>query len=536
MTDDTQRPSLVWFRDDLRTTDHAALSRAAERGPVVGLYVLEELPRRGDDEEADSPAPGPRPLGAASKWWLHHSLHALTDGLSALGIELIVTAGDPRDVVPRIAADLDVSAVAWHRRYAPGARGLDAAVEARLPDTVHVAAHQGYLLTEPSDVATKQGHPYKVFTPFSRAAAGALDPESMSESAGTGQRPHGRGVSDGALRAAHDAIDALALTPDHPTRPDPDWTAGLAAHWTPGERGAHERLADFLARLETGLSHQDRKIARDGLVDRYADGRDFMAVDATSRLSPHLRFGEISPRRAWDAIAAAVEADEISAADGDAFHKELLWRDFAWHRRHHLPTLDTANTRPAFDAFPWAWLPGELDDARAAGRDPRDAATDAGDSTGTAGADGAGAPHLDALSAWRRGETGIDVVDAGMRELWATGYMHNRVRMIVGSLLTKNLGIHWRHGEEWFWDTLVDADEASNPFNWQWVAGCGDDAAPYFRIFNPQTQAAKFDPTGAYVHRWVPEAGAADGREPIVDLRQSRLDALAAYEFVKATG
>lgn len=555
MTAHDARPALVWFRDDLRTTDHAALAWAAGHGPVVGLFIAENLP---DDEpateEPGSPALGPRPLGGASRWWLHHSLHALAADLADLGIELIVESGDPRDIVPRLAADLDAATVTWHRRYGPGARALDAAVKATLSDSGDgghepartVASHPGYLLNEPWEVRTKQDGAFKVYTPFSRASAEALTGPDAADDAPDGS-PRGRGVTAEQLHATRAAIDALALTPSHPSRPEPDWTSGLGQRWSPGERGAHERLADFLLRLGEGVSPADRRISADGVEHRYADGRDYMALDSTSRLSPHLRFGEISPRRAWAAVAEAVETGDIDAEDGNTLHKELLWRDFAWHRHFHLPALATANTRPTFDAFPWSWQPGELDHAIHSGRDPRgDGARgvdpdhgpdprdhDHGPDSRDHG-DGAARDHLPALSAWRRGETGIALVDAGMRELWESGYVHNRVRMVAGSLLTKNLGIHWRHGEEWFWETLVDADEASNPFNWQWVAGCGDDAAPYFRIFNPETQAKKFDPESVYVRRWVPEFGTADYPAPIVDLKKSRASALDAYEFVKS--
>lgn len=259
------------------------------------------------------------------------------------------------------------------------------------------------------------------------------------------------------------ASASIACSWPEPT--EPEWAASLAAHWTPGEAGARGRLAQLdLANC--------------------AEERDIPALNATSLLSPHLRFGEVSPREVWFAAAEEPECAK--------FHSELLWRDFAWHRLYHLPNLATENVREKFDRFDWSW------------DDPR-------------------------LKDWQAGTTGFPLIDAGMRELWATGYMHNRVRMVVGSFLTKNLGIHWRLGEEWFWDTLVDADAASNPFNWQWVAGCGDDAAPFFRIFNPETQAQRFDPKGRYVRRWAPTLSAP----PIVDLKESRQTALDAYAEIK---
>jgi len=267
----------------------------------------------------------------------------------------------------------------------------------------------------------------------------------------------------------HPASDGLAEWELLPT--SPDWASGLRERWEPGERAAKARLREFLA---------------DDAAD-YDRARDEPAAGATSLLSPRLRWGELSPHEVWH---AAVSSD----AQVGGFLSELGWREFAWHTLFHFPDLATKNLRSAFDAFPWPRLRPAM------------------------------------LRAWQHGETGIPLVDAGMRELWTTGFMHNRVRMVVASFLVKNLLIDWRHGEEWFWDTLVDADAASNPFNWQWVAGSGADAAPYFRIFNPELQAKKFDPDGHYVREWAPDATA---RPPIVDLGASRKAALAAYDAVK---
>lgn len=272
--------------------------------------------------------------------------------------------------------------------------------------------------------------------------------------------------------ASAPASDDLADWELLPTRPD--WAAGLRERWTPGEVGARARLREFL-----GEDAAD-----------YDRARDEPAAGATSLLSPRLRWGELSPFQVWH---AAVGSDEPVGG----FLSELGWREFAWHTLFHFPDLATKNLRSAFDAFPWPPL------------------------------------RPTHLRAWQCGETGIALVDAGMRELWATGFMHNRVRMVVASFLVKNLLIDWRRGEEWFWDTLVDADAANNPFNWQWVAGSGADAAPYFRIFNPELQAKKFDADGRYVKEWAPESAA---REPIVDLAASRKAALAAYEAVKRAG
>ncbi|RNE49648.1 cryptochrome/photolyase family protein [Corynebacterium alimapuense] len=459
-------PILVWFRDDLRLHDHAALSWAAERGPVVG-FVIDEDPK----------ITGTRGLGAASRWWRERSLKALADQLASADVPLLRLSGDPLVEIPRLIAETGASAVTWHRRYHAPLCEHDAAIKTRLTaEGVLAKSHPGYLLTEPHQVKTGQNTPYRVFTPFSRKATQLFDaspslpvPPNLS---GPGAQPW----------------------------PEPAavfWASGLAKTWQPGEAGARLRAADFSTR---GAG--------------YAEGRDLPAVNATSGLSPHLRFGEISPRELWELAA------ELPEADGLRFRAELLWRDFAWHRLFHLPDLATHNVRSSFDAFPWKWQEGELERASAGMRDPRRSA----DGTES---------WLSDLGDWRSGTTGIELVDAGMRELWQTGTMHNRVRMVVASLLTKNLGIHWRHGEEWFWETLVDADAASNPFNWQWVAGCGDDAAPYFRIFNPATQQKRFDPEGQYCNHWVPERLTPNYPLPMVDLKDSRAMALAAYEQVK---
>lgn len=431
--------SLMWFRDDLRLHDNQALSLAAEAAslgdaPLVAVVL-------------DEPAyPGTRPLGGASTWWRERSLYALAHDLADYGVELIRAAGDAREEIPRLAAELGATTVTWTRRYHGPLREVDATVKETLSSQgITAASSPGFTLVEPWEVTNGQGQPYKVFTPFSKAAASQV----------AGDEP------EGVPEMGASASSASAW----PKPTEPAWAASLAEHWTPGEAGARERLAQLD-------------------LANYAEERDIPALNATSLLSPHLRFGEVSPREVWFAAAEEPEAAK--------FHSELLWRDFAWHRLYHLPNLATENVREKFDRFDWSW------------DDPR-------------------------LKDWQAGTTGIPLVDAGMRELWTTGYMHNRVRMVVGSFLTKNLGIHWRLGEEWFWDTLVDADAASNPFNWQWVAGCGDDAAPFFRIFNPETQAKRFDPDGEYVRRWAPALSAP----PIVDLKESRQAALDAYAEIK---
>jgi len=449
----TASPSIVWFRDDLRVADHPALHAATERGePVVCVYVL--------DEES----PGIRPLGGAAKWWLHGSLAALAADLERLGARLVLRRGAAERVIRSLADATGAGAVFWNRRYGGPERELDTRLKASLRDDgLDVQSFQGSLLFEPWTIRTGQGTPFSVFTPFWRACLAAPEPRHPLPAPDR---------IEGAV-AAGDRLDDWDLLPT-----DPDWAGGLRATWTPGSGSAHARLAEFLA---------------DDL-DRYASDRDRTDRQVTSRLSPRLRWGELSPFEVWHAAREHGRGSAVAAK----FLSEVGWREFAWHVLFHAPDLATRNWRREFDAFPWPRL------------------------------------HPTALRAWQRGRTGVPLVDAGMRELWATGTMHNRVRMVVASFLTKNLLIDWRRGEEWFWDTLVDADSASNPFSWQWVAGSGADAAPYFRVFNPELQRAKFDPNDEYVRRWVPEFGTDDYPEPIVDLKATRDAALGAYERVKS--
>jgi deoxyribodipyrimidine photo-lyase len=436
---------VVWLRDDLRLADNPALTTAAERGePVVLVYVL--------DEES----PGIRPLGAASRWWLHNSL-------AALGGHVVLRRGAAEDVIPALVAETGAGAVFWNRRYG-AAREIDARLKARMRgEGLDVRSFQANLLVEPWTLTTATGGPYRVFTPFWNAARALPFREPLPEPA----------VDWGTARS--DTLEQWRLLPTAP-----DWAGGLREAWNPGEAGAHERLESF---VEERLAYYHR--------------RDEPAVEATSRLSPHLRFGELSPFQVWERLHGPMSA--AARTNAPKFLSELGWREFNWSILFHLPELAERNYRPAFDAFPWS------------------------------------EPRREELAAWREGRTGIPLVDAGMRELWSTGVMHNRVRMVVASFLVKNLLVDWRVGEQWFWDTLVDADEASNPGNWQWVAGSGADAAPYFRVFNPELQREKFDKDAAYVRRWVPEYGTPAYPEPIVDLANTRRDALAAYDTVRTT-
>ncbi len=459
----TSGPTVVWFRDDLRVADNPALSFAVERGePVAAVFVLDEV------------SPGIRALGGASKWWLQESLSALRRSLAALGIPLILRSGPAADVIRGVVSELHATAVTWNRRYGAAEIAVDAKAKSELRSRgVRVESFAASLLFEPWTITTGTGSPYSVFTPFWHACARANEPRYPIPTP-----PAISGDAARGLRTAEsEALESWSLRPQRP-----DWSQGLRETWTPGEVAAHARLQDFLA---------------DGLDD-YAAGRDTPADAATSRLSPHLRWGEISPHHVWHAVAAVRPGLSPEArASAQRFLTELGWREFAWHVYFHFPELATSNWRAEYDRFPWPRV------------DPR------------------------ALNAWQTGRTGIPLVDAGMRELWHTGTMHNRVRMVVASFLTKNLLIDWREGEAWFWDTLVDVDAASNPFNWQWVAGSGADAAPYFRVFNPELQAKKFDPHSTYIRAHVPELDTEKYPPPIVDLAESRRAALAAHRTMK---
>lgn len=464
--------ALVWLRDDLRLADNPALTAAAEGGqPVAVLYCLDEI------------SPGLRPLGGAARWWLAGALARLSEALAKRGVPLILKRGPAGAVVADVAAALNAQAVHWNRRYDAAGKAVDAELKAGLRARgLTVASHHANLLFEPWDVRTGQGGSYRVFTPFWRFCRGLATP----------RRPLPIPELIGATATLpSDRLDDWGLKPTKP-----DWSGGLAAAWTPGEAGADANLAAFLS----------------GPLAGYAEARDRPAGVTTSRLSPHLRFGEISPFRVWHAVHDALAAGHAPQNDADKFLAEIGWREFSWHLTYHAPHIASENFNPDFDRFPWR------DDAPA-------------------------------LAAWQRGRTGIPLVDAGMRELWATGWMHNRVRMVVASFLTKHLLIDWRQGERWFWDTLVDADLGNNPAGWQWVAGSGADAAPYFRVFNPAGQGEKFDPAGDYIRAWVPElAHLASGDihrpwrlavpprdypAPVIELDRGRERALAAYASLK---
>ncbi len=464
--------AIVWFRRDLRLDDNGALQAALDaHDRIVPLYI--DAP----DEEA------PWAPGAASRWWLHHALAALDRRLAEHGATLHRLRGPSLDALRAVIRASGAVAVHAQRIYEPIAAARDRRVsDALARDGVAMHLASGALLTEPHAVTTGAGTPYRVFTPYWRAARARLQPRTPWTAPA---RLPSRSI-EGSL-----PLEAFALLPS--TR----WDAGFDAAWQPGEAGAQQALDDFLG----------------APLREYAEARDRPDQVGTSRLSPHLHFGEISPNQVAHAVLrSAADLGAGARQAGEAYLRELGWRDFSQYLLHHNPTMADRPLDLRFERFAWV---------------PRD-------------------PH--AQRRWQRGLTGIPIVDAGMRELWTTGWMHNRVRMLVASFLTKNLRQHWLDGARWFWDTLVDADLANNSQGWQWTAGCGVDAAPYFRIFNPVTQGLKFDPHGHYVRRWIPELASIAAPlvhqpwhdpdllrrsgypAPLVDLAETRTAALAAWK------
>ena len=469
-------PVIVWFREDLRLTDHPALQAAAATGqPLICVYVL-------DDE-----TPALHKLGGAARWWLHGALTDVRRALNHHQGTLLTLAGSVEKLIPRLAHDTGAQGVYWHHRLHQKEREQDARVASTLKKHgIMSEAFWGTVLLDPTQVQTKEGRFYQVFTAFWKGFQKHDVPEPLDAPTTLSFHP----LADDLL--GEYCLDEASLLPAHP-----DWAGGLRTSWEPGEKEAHEHLEDF-------VRHD---------CARYSKGRDELSREGTSRLSPYLASGAISPRQIWGALQKKGVHDEGASL----FLSEVGWREFAKYTLFHQPRLPDTSLGQKFEKMPWCT--SEKD-----------------------------------LLAWQQGRTGVPVVDAGMRQLWKTGWMHNRARMIVGSFLTKHLLIDWREGEAWFRDTLVDADWASNAMNWQWVAGTGIDASPFFRIFNPTRQGVKFDPDGDYIRQWVPELKKLSGKDlfepwnakeddleragitlgktyprPVVDLKEGRDRAMAAF-------
>ena len=473
--------SLVWFRHDLRLADNPALHAAVRHGgPIIPVYIWAP-----QEEGAWSP-------GTASRWWLHQSCLSLDASLRNQGSRLIIRRGKSGGVLHSLIRETGACAVFWNRRYEPPAVERDTAVENTLrAKGLHVECFNPSLLFDPYAIRNTAGKPFRMFTPFWQTCTSLPEPASPLR-------------APSRLPAPHRWPDSLPLVSLR-LNPTIDWAGGIRSTWTPGEDGARRELRHFLKKALT----------------RYVAHRDRPGDVQTSRLSPFLHFGEISPRQVWHAVRKSAGKHPALQNGAEAYLRQLGWRDFAHYLLLHFPHTVEQPLRATYAHFPW-----------------RDSSVD--------------------LKAWQRGQTGYPLVDAGMRELWSTGWVHNRVRMVAASFLVKHLLLPWHAGDRWFWDTLVDADLANNTLGWQWVTGCGADAAPYFRIFNPVSQGEKFDPDGTYIRRWVPElarlpanwihkpweapedvltgAGVKLGTtypEPIVDHHNARIRALAALAKLK---
>lgn len=459
---------IYWFRRDLRLFDNPALSEAANAGPILPVFIFDEL-------QADYT------LGSASRCWQNQSLNSLNNQLNQ---RLLVFIGDPKEIILKLAIESDSKTVYFNRCYEPWQIELDSKIKSILKEeNIDVITRNGSLLWEPWTTLKKDGSPYKVFTPYFKNRCLSL-PEPRKPI----PKPTGLIFADISNKTA---IKGKLILPK-----ELSWEGKIKKHCQIGEKAASDKLDNFL---------------KNGITS-YKEHRNYPSKKNISKLSPHLHFGEISPNKIWHRVRTSGQSEDL-----DHYLSELGWREFSYNLLYHFPQLPKNNLQTKFDRFPWK-------------------------------------DNSEHLKKWQRGKTGYPIIDAGMRELWETGFMHNRLRMIVGSFLVKNLLIHWHYGKDWFWDCLVDADLANNSASWQWVAGCGADAAPYFRIFNPITQGQKFDPSGEYTRKFIPElrrlpnqylftpweapsellvsSGIKLGQDypyPIVDLRNSRELALVAY-------
>ncbi len=475
----SERPCIVWFRNDLRLADNPALFHAAAKGQVIPVYIWDEI------------NPGEWAPGAASRCWLHHALNSLNRNLAGA---LRIFSGNPEQIIQRLVDTTQARGVYWNRCYQPWAIKRDKHLKQQLCSCdIEVKSFNGSLLWEPWTVNKPDRTHYKVFTPFfNKGCRNATAPRLPYP------KPQPLRLNYSSDLPEQKELNELKLLDNRP------WAETMSSHWDITETGASLVMQRFISER----------------LEYYSAGRDFPAQENTSYLSPYLAHGLISPNQVWHhSLQQAIQQQQESQLI--KFQQELGWREFSYYQLFHNPHITDANLNEKFNRFPWR-------------DDP------------------------DQQQIWQQGNTGFPMIDAGMRQLWQTGYMHNRVRMIVASFLVKNQLQHWIHGARWFWDTLVDADLASNSASWQWVAGCGADAAPYFRIFNPVTQGEKFDPEGDYIRQYVPElstlpnryihkpweapqealqqAGITLGKEypaPILDLKTSRQAALNALEQTK---
>jgi deoxyribodipyrimidine photo-lyase len=439
--------AIVWFRQDLRLTDNPALTAAIETGlPIIPIYIL-------DNENAKE-----WKMGGASRAWLHHSLSHLNKSLQG---KLQIFLGKAEIILPTIIKECNAKKIFWNRCYEPWRIIRDKQIKENL--NIPCISENGSLLWEPWEIKKSDGTPYRVFTPFYRKGCLMADPPRKPL-----PKPSKLNLMTIKISSSK-KVDEIDLLPNTPR-----WDIPMINYWDIGEDGAQKRMNEF---LDIGMKG-------------YKEGRNFPSKPHTSRLSPHLHFGEISPNQVWYASEYA-GFHHKAESDLDHFHSELGWREFSHSLLYFNPDLPEKPLNKKFENFEWADIDENM------------------------------------MNKWKTGHTGFPIVDAGMRELYATGYMHNRVRMIVASFLVKDFRYHWRYGENWFWDTLVDASLANNAASWQWVAGCGADAAPYFRVFNPSLQGEKFDPDNSYIEKWAPDSSSL---KPIIDHSIARDNALAAFK------
>ena len=477
---DFHSPVIVWFRRDLRLADNPALDAAIQSGrTVLPIFIFD-----------DSSTSVTRALGGASRWWLHNSLKQLSSAIEKRKGNLILRRGAAEKALRNIIDESGASAVYLNHSFIQDEFNRDEILQQSFKN-VSFKFFDGTVLVNPRNLTTQQEKPFRVFTPFWKSLQNIYSPIFLSP------------APNRFFSTPNIYSDSLSQWNLLPTKPD--WSGGLQANWLPGETAALRSLDGFIQTV----------------LNDYPESRNRPDLIGTSKISPYLCWGEISPHRIWKTVMSAVDANELNYQAAISLLRQLAWRDFNYHLLFHFPQMQVKNWRPEFDRFPWQ-------------------------------------ENSDLLAAWCSGRTGYPLVDAAMRELWITGWMHNRVRMVVASFLVKHLLVHWRLGEAWFWDTLIDADFANNIANWQWVTGCGADAAPYFRIFNPILQAAKFDPEGAYIRYWLPElaklpnrwlhcpweasaedlssAGVKLGKSypyPLVEHNLARKRALAAYQTIQ---